>query len=74
MTGVPAEVLEKEIEVLLGTPKDSVNTMTLEQLRSVMLHYLETVHEEMSAQLEAQVEPNTCGTESEVFVAKPPHH
>jgi hypothetical protein len=49
MTGLPEEYLGTEISQLLGTPGDSVNHMTLDQLRSVLLNYLETVNEEMNA-------------------------
>ena len=48
MTGLPEEYLDSEIAQLLGTPEESVNHLTLEQLRSVLLNYLETMNEEMT--------------------------
>lgn len=47
MTGLPEEYLNSEISELLGTASEKVNNLTLEQLRSVLLNYLETVNEEM---------------------------
>jgi hypothetical protein len=48
MTGVPEEVLGNEISQLLGTTGEGVSEMTLDQLRSVLLNYLETLNEEMT--------------------------
>jgi hypothetical protein len=48
MTGLPEDYLDSEISQLLGTPGESVNHLTLDQLRSVLLNYLETVNEEMT--------------------------
>ncbi len=47
LTGLPEEFLDTEITQLLGTAGESVNNMTLDQLRSVMLNYLETINDEM---------------------------
>ncbi len=52
MTGLPEQYLDSEISEFLGTATDSVNDLTLEQLRSVLLNYLETVNEEMTQDLE----------------------
>ncbi len=48
MTGLPEDYLDSEIAQLLGTPGETVNNLTLEQLRSVLLNYLETMNEEMT--------------------------
>lgn len=52
MTGLPEQYLDSEITEFLGTATDSVNDLTLDQLRSVLLNYLETVNEEMTQDLE----------------------
>jgi hypothetical protein len=52
MTGLPEEYLDSEITQFLGTATESVNDLTLDQLRSVLLNYLETVNEEMTQELE----------------------
>jgi hypothetical protein len=52
MTGLPEDYLDSEITQFLGTPNNSVNDLTLEQLRSVLLNYLETVNEEMTQELD----------------------
>ncbi len=48
MTGLPGEYLDSEISQLLGTPGESVKHLPLEQLRSMMLSYLEIINEEMT--------------------------
>ena len=48
MTGLPGEYLNTEISQLLGTPGESVNHLSLDQLRSMLLSYLEIVNEEMT--------------------------
>ena len=48
MTGLPGEYLDSEISQLLGTAGESVNHLSLDQLRSMLLSYLETVNEEMT--------------------------
>jgi hypothetical protein len=53
MTGLPETYLDSEISQFLGTATESVNDLTLDQLRSVLLNYLETVNEEMT-QTEAE--------------------
>ena len=50
LTGLPEEYLDSEITQLLGTTHESVNDLTLEQLRSVLMNYLETINEEMMAE------------------------
>jgi hypothetical protein len=52
MTGLPEQYLDSEITEFLGTATGSVNDLTLDQLRSVLLNYLETVNEEMTQDLE----------------------
>ena len=52
MTGLPEDYLDSEISQLLGTPGESVNHMTLDELRTVLLNYLETVNEEMTQGLD----------------------
>ena len=52
LTGLPEHYLDSEISQLLGTAADSVNDLTLEQLRLVLLNYLETVNEEMTEDLD----------------------
>ena len=51
MTGLPEQYLDSEITQFLGTSSDSVNDLTLDQLRSVLLNYLETVNEEMNQEI-----------------------
>jgi hypothetical protein len=53
MTGLPETYLDSEISQFLGTATESVNDLTLDQLRSVLLNYLETENEEMT-QTEAE--------------------
>lgn len=48
MTGLPEDYLNSEISDLLGTAQSGVNELTLDQLRLVLLNYLETVNEEMT--------------------------
>ena len=48
MTGLSQEYLNAEISELLGTTQDSVNNLSLDQLRLILLNYLETVNEEMT--------------------------
>lgn len=52
MTGLPEQYLDSEITQFLGTSTESVNDLTLDQLRSVLLNYLETVNEEMNSEVE----------------------
>jgi hypothetical protein len=48
MTGLPEEYLDQEISSLLGTTGESVNNMSLDQLRVVLMNYLETLNDEMT--------------------------
>ena len=48
MTGLPSEYLDSGIAQLLGTPEATVNHLTLDQLRMVLLNYLETMNDEMT--------------------------
>ncbi len=52
MTGLSQEYLNAEISELLGTTQDSVNNLSLDQLRLILLNYLETVNEEMTQELD----------------------
>jgi hypothetical protein len=54
MTGLPEDVLGPQIAQLLGTPGEGVSQLTLDQLRSVLLSYLETVNDEMIESESAQ--------------------
>ena len=51
MTGLPEEYLDTEISSFLGTAGESVNNLTLDQLRVVLMNYLESINEEMNAEL-----------------------
>ena len=44
LTGLPEDYLESEISSFLGTAGESVNNLSLDQLRSVLLNYLETLN------------------------------
>ena len=49
MTGLPEDYLHSEINSFLGTEKSGdVKDLSLDQLRSVLLNYLETLNEEMT--------------------------
>ena len=51
LTGLPEEYLEKEISSFLGTASESVNEMSLDQLRSVLLNYLETLNDTIEQEI-----------------------
>ena len=51
LTGLPESYLDSEISELLGTTSTSVNDLSLDQLRAALLNYLETVNEEINAEL-----------------------
>ena len=48
LTGLPEEFVDSELTGLLGTSEASVNNLTLDQLRVVLMNYLETLNEEMT--------------------------
>lgn len=48
MTGLPEEYLDQEISSFLGTTEPSVNDLSLDQLRVVLMNYLETLNDEMT--------------------------
>ena len=48
MTGLPAEYLNAEINSFLGAGSEDVKDLSLDQLRSVLLNYLETLNDEMT--------------------------
>ena len=48
MTGLPEEYLDQEISSFLGTTEQSVNNLSLDQLRVVLMNYLETLNDEMT--------------------------
>ena len=50
MTGLPADYLHSEINTLLGTECEDVKDLSLDQLRKVLLNYLETLNDEMTQQ------------------------
>ena len=47
MTGLPEDYLNTEISGFLGT-SETVNELSLEQLRAALLNYLETINDEMN--------------------------
>ena len=60
MTGLPEEYLDSELTALLGTAGESVNNLTLDQLRSVLMNYLESINEEMNSELNSELtQPQT---------------
>jgi hypothetical protein len=50
LTGLPADYLQAEINAFLGTQCESVKDLSLDQLRKVLLNYLETLNDEMTQQ------------------------
>jgi len=51
MTGLPADYLHAEINSFLGTGSEDVKDLSLDQLRSVLLNYLETLNTEIKSDL-----------------------
>ncbi len=51
MTGLPAEYLHAEINSFLGTGNEDVKDLSLDQLRSVLLNYLETLNTEFENEM-----------------------
>ena len=49
MTGLPEEYLDSALSSLLGTPGESVNSLSLDQLRNLLLECLETLNDQMEA-------------------------
>ncbi len=49
LTGLPEEFLDTEISSLLGTVGSTVNDLSLDQLRSVLINYLEALNEEVTS-------------------------
>jgi len=52
MTGLSETYLDSEISQFLGTATESVNDLTLDQLRSVLMNYLETLNAEITQEIE----------------------
>jgi hypothetical protein len=50
MTGLSEEFLDSEISTLLGAEGQSVTDMTLDQLRSVLMSFLESMNDQMNAE------------------------
>jgi hypothetical protein len=48
MTGLPADYLHAEINSFLGTGCEDVKDLSLDQLRSVLLNYLDTINDQMT--------------------------
>ena len=48
MTGLPADYLHAEINSFLGTTNEDVKDLSIDQLRSVLLNYLETLNGEIT--------------------------
>jgi hypothetical protein len=49
MTGLPEEYLDSALTGLLGKPEGSVNEMTLNELRTLLLDCLESMNAEMES-------------------------
>jgi hypothetical protein len=47
LTGLPEQYLNEELSRILGTAHASVNELSLDQLRLVLMHYLETINAQM---------------------------
>ncbi len=47
LTGLPEQYLNEELSKILGTAHSSVNELSLDQLRLVLMHYLETLNAQM---------------------------
>jgi hypothetical protein len=58
MTGLPVDYLDTALTGLLGKPDASVNEMTLDELRSLLLECLEAMNAEMEAIDEPQIQIN----------------
>ena len=58
MTGLPVDYLDTALTGLLGKPDASVNEMTLDELRSLLLECLEAMNAEMEAIDEPQIKIN----------------
>jgi hypothetical protein len=58
MTGLPVDYLDTALTGLLGKPDASVNEMTLDELRSLLLECLESMNAEMEAIDEPQIKIN----------------
>jgi hypothetical protein len=50
MTGIPEESLDSALTELLGKPGASVNELTMNELRSLLIECLESINEQMSAE------------------------
>lgn len=57
LTGLSADYLEKEISGFLGTAGESVNNLSLDQLRSVLLNYLETLNATIEQEIASDSKP-----------------
>ena len=53
MTGLSEQYLDSAISGLLGKPEESVNELTMCELRSLLLECLESLNEQISAESEA---------------------
>ena len=51
MTGLPEDYLHAEINSFLGTGTEDVKDLSLDQLRSVLLNYLETLNTEIESEM-----------------------
>ncbi len=59
MTGIPEESLDSALSELLGKPGASVNELTMNELRSLLLECLESINEQMSLESDAHPEPDS---------------
>jgi len=57
MTGLPESYLDSALSGLLGKPEASVNDMTLNELRSLLLECLDSLNAEMSLSEESSMIP-----------------
>jgi hypothetical protein len=48
MTGLPEESLDSALSELLGKPGASVNELTMNELRSLLIECLESINQQMS--------------------------
>ena len=48
MTGLPADYLHAEINSFLGAGCEDVKDLSLDQLRCVLMNYLETLNDQMT--------------------------
>ncbi len=50
LTGLPMNVIQHELHHYIEKSGHEIGTLTLDDLRAVMLHYLESTHDEISSE------------------------